>query len=422
MLISIITYGSTGDILPYISLGKALVDRGFDVRLIAHDQYRQAIEGCGMEYLRGFDDAKDLLATDEGKGLLKEKPIRSLIRLNDIISPYLMEIARNTLDAAKGSDAIVFSIMGGIVAHDIAEAMDVPAIGAYVMPLSPTSRMSNFMLPVNLPSILGIFNRLSFYLPMKTVALAFRKSVNRVRTKILGLPPFSMGQARVWDGGIPAEPTVYGISPSLFRRPSDWGDWTAITGYWFPLDDEGWSPEPSLKDFIESGERPIYIGFGSMGTDNPERTFDIVREALRLAGRRGIVAKGWDGMAGEATDDIYVSDFIPHGWLFGKVDGIVHHGGSGTTAQGFRAGVPQVITPFFADQYFWRRTVVEHGCGPLSKPHTALNPRGLASAIEKLPEYTDRAKEVSGAISTERGVENAVKFIERHLEKMIRIW
>jgi sterol 3beta-glucosyltransferase len=91
-----------------------------------------------------------------------------------------------------------------------------------------------------------------------------------------------------------------------------------------------------------------------------------VIDAVKKAGVRAIVSKGWSSRIAQVTTTkieyppcIYPLDSVPHDWLFPRVAGVVHHGGAGTTAAGLRAGVPTVIKPFFGDQFFWGDRVQE---------------------------------------------------------------
>lgn len=410
--ISIISYGSLGDIIPYIALGKGLKEAGFEVRIIAHESYRERVESLGMEFRCGCMEARDLLQSKEGMHWLTQKPIRSLRNLSDIIKPHLKDIAEQTLSAAYGSDMIVFSIIGGIVAHDIAEYLKIPAVGAFVAPLTPTKLMSNFLLPYELP--FNFLNKLSFTLPYKLISDAYIKVVNEVRTDVLKLKPLPKGQSHIWTGENSDQKVIYGISPNICPRPQDWGDWVKIAGYWFPDFEDDFVPDERLSDFIQSREKqPFYFGFGSMIKENAEETYHIIKKALKNSNARGVLSRGWGAIAGYDDDDIIVVDYVPHKWLFPKVTGVVHHGGAGTTAQAFRAGVPQVIAPFFADQYFWARRVFQLGCGPKALPQNTLTSEKLCNLIKTVKsniEYSKNAKRIANLITTEDGISKAVGF------------
>ena len=166
------------------------------------------------------------------------------------------------------------------------------------------------------------------------------------------------------------------------------------------------------------GEPPVYVGFGSMGFGkgaNERR--DAVLSALRVNGLRGIVATGWGGIApNEAgTDDVLVLEGAPHEWLFPRVAAVVHHGGSGSTAAGIRAGRPTLVVPFLGDQPFWGARVHALGIGPAPLPTRHLRTR-LADRLGDLvntASYASRADEVGAAVRAEVGLTAGVAALEQ---------
>ena len=169
-------------------------------------------------------------------------------------------------------------------------------------------------------------------------------------------------------------------------------------------------------DFLGAGSPPVYVGFGSVG--DPEtalQTTRLVMDALKRCGQRGILATGWNGMTAleNIPKEIFILESAPHDWLFPRMAAVVHHGGAGTTAAGLRAGVPSVIIPASNDQFAWARRVYELGVGAKPIPRQKLTAENLSAAIQfELTEPIKRAAgEMGTKISTERGVENAVKII-----------
>jgi sterol 3beta-glucosyltransferase len=192
-----------------------------------------------------------------------------------------------------------------------------------------------------------------------------------------------------------------------------------ITGYWFQDNLDEWHPSAELEAFLEKGERPIYVGFGSMAGRQPEHFAGIVLEALAQTGQRGVLATGWGGMnVMNIPKNVFVLDSAPHGWLFPRMSVVVHHGGAGTTAEGLRAGVPSVIVPFIVDQLFWGKRVRELGAGPEPIKAKRLTPDNLAEAIHRVttdPMMRQRADEIGITIRTEDGTGNAVNIVKQYL-------
>ena len=170
-------------------------------------------------------------------------------------------------------------------------------------------------------------------------------------------------------------------------------------------------------NFLEASSPPIYIGFGSMTTRKPEETTALVINALKQTNQRAILASGWGGLQkADLPESIFMIDSIPHSWLFPRVAAVVHHGGAGTTAAGFSAGVPSIVIPFFADQPYWGQRVADLGVGPAPIPRQKLTVDRLAQAIQIA--VTDkamrqRAVDIGSKIQREDGIARAVEIIQK---------
>jgi sterol 3beta-glucosyltransferase len=186
---------------------------------------------------------------------------------------------------------------------------------------------------------------------------------------------------------------------------------------------KGWTPPVDLVNFIKAGSKPVYIGFGSMNGGEAERTTKIVIEALATIKQRAVLLKGWGGLRAEdLPDTVHMVESVPHEWLFPQMSCIVHHGGAGTTAAAFRAGIPQVVVPHFADQPFWATRA--HKLGVASKPvyMNRLGALDLARAINSAvteKEMISRAESLGSKIRSEDGVARAVEIVNSYLEKGI---
>jgi sterol 3beta-glucosyltransferase len=181
----------------------------------------------------------------------------------------------------------------------------------------------------------------------------------------------------------------------------------------------GWAPPPELTAFLEAGDPPVYIGFGSMAGRRPQELASLAIEALAHSGQRGLLLTGWGGLRPESVPaNVLVVPSAPHSWLFPRMAAVVHHGGAGTTAEGLRAGVPTVVVPFVLDQPFWGARIKALGLGPQPIPRKSLTAERLADAITVA--VTDagirqRAQAVGLAVRGEDGVGGAVELVRRYL-------
>ena len=183
---------------------------------------------------------------------------------------------------------------------------------------------------------------------------------------------------------------------------------------------ERWVPWLRAADvLLDAGPAPAYVGFGSMGGSGGLERTKVILEALEKSGQRGLIASGWGGMkASELPPSVFMLESVPHDWLFPKVSVVVHHGGSGTTAAGLRAGKPTGICPFLGDQPFWGQLVYERGVGPQPIPQGKLTAARLAEAICIATQDTEmrgRAAALGQKICEEDGVARAVEVVNEIL-------
>jgi UDP:flavonoid glycosyltransferase YjiC (YdhE family) len=314
-------------------------------------------------------------------------------------------------EASRDADLLIYSglLMGGA---SIAEKLGIPCAPVFMIPSYPTRE-----LPVpqgELPDT-PFLNKAFYGLTLQSSWSMFRGAVNRFRKQQLGLPaaPPSYKQ---WLGD-PKTTVLLNYSQHVLPRPADWPDHIHVCGYWFLPTQPGWTPPAELMNFIDAGPKPIYIGFGSMADRNAESKTRIILDAIARTGQRAILAKGWGGLRlNELPENIFMVDAIPHDWLFERVSMVVHHGGAGTTAAGLRAGIPSVIVPHFADQFFWGRQVHKLGVGPQPIPIQKLTSEKLGNAIQTClidTSMQDCARQLSEKIRMENGLHQTQLLLER---------
>jgi sterol 3beta-glucosyltransferase len=415
MKILILTVGSRGDVQPYVALGSGLREAGHKVTLASLTAFAPLAQTCGLDFqpLRG--EFLELLQTPQGKAAIagKGNPL-ALLRQ---VQPMLRRILDDAL-AALGDAELVIYHPKAMAGYSLAERHGLPAILAMPIPIfSPTAAFPSPILPVaNLGPRL---NRLSHRLMISLSSASVRGLVNRWRKEQLGLGPL---RDELKLHGRPL-PRLYGYSPAVVPTPADWDASSVATGYWFLDRPTGWAPPDSLRDFLSAGPPPVYVGFGSMPSQDAARMTAIVLEALARAGQRGLLATGLGGLAASETpSSVYLLDEAPHDWLFPQMAAVVHHGGAGTTAAGLRAGVPGVICPFFGDQPFWGRRVATLGAGPQPIPQRRLTAEALRAAIEAAvgdPLMRARAAALGATIRAEHGVEQAVAWIHAHVAQPV---
>ncbi|WP_344588510.1 glycosyltransferase [Actinomadura vinacea] len=413
MRIVLVTNGSRGDTEPYAALGAGLRGRGHDVRLVASKTYAGLADDARIDFLPLDVDIPEQFGGTEGRRWLGAGggTIASVRGFRKFITPMAERFMAATREACADADAVLFSHTGAAAYH-AAEERGVPACAAEVLPRLPTGDYPSHLVPGR-RSLGRLGNRLSHTVANQMMWRMRRPGVNEWRTADLGLAPLPWlaGQARSMARD--RLPRLCGYSTAVVPRPRDWPRYAQITGYWFLDGVPERRPSDELARFVEAGPPPVYVGFGSMVMPDPAATAQTVRTALRRVGARGVLLG--DPAVVPSSDDLLVVDHAPHDWLFPRTRAVVHHGGAGTTAAGLRAGVPNVIFPFFADQPFWGARVHSLGAGPRPVPFKDLTADALEDAVERV--VTDRSMSSAAArigerIRAENGVQVACDLLE----------
>jgi sterol 3beta-glucosyltransferase len=366
-------------------------------------------------------DIRSLLASDAGRQLLAQRnPLVAVRQLHALAAPLLRQVMADIFDAADGADLILASTLAYPNAITASQVHHIPLILAGLQPFTPTTEFPTVLLaPLRhkFPGR-GLTYRLSHHAMYRMLQLTSAQLANRVRRELVGLPPLRYSDV---FGDLIAQqtPVIYGFSEHLLPRPADYAPSIEITGFWFLDREEGWQPSPDLEAFLADGAPPVYIGFGSMADREPEQAARIVIEALQRSGQRGILASGWAGLKAENLPaSVLRIDETPHDWLFPHVAAVVHHGGVGTVAAALRAGVPQIVVPFSADQPLWAELVYRRGVGPQPIARRRLTAARLADAIGAVHADTQihaSTARLASALRAEDGVGRAINAVNRIL-------
>lgn len=412
--ITLTTYGTRGDVQPFVALGLGLQRAGHSVRLAAPQAFESFVTRAGLSFVPLAGDPQTLSrALVDSAGRNPWRIYRELYR-------QAMPLAKDVFDSlaalCRDTDLLIHSFLLMVGAHSVARHMGVLDVSAQLLPLfGPTGAFSSPMFPglTRGPAL----NRLTHMFFAQAFWWGNRVGYWQLRRQYSHLLP-----ALHWpfaENGRSATPLLYGFSRHVVSPPAEWQGRAHVTGYWFLGAEAEWQPPVALMRFLESGPPPVCIGFSSVVTRDAQRLSDITLAALRRTGQRGVILGGWGGVGrlspalGERPFAHFI-DSAPHDWLFPRVAMVVHHGGAGTTAAGLRAGVPNIITPFTTDQPFWAWRVEQLGVGPKAIPQSALSADNLAAAIDRALHDSDmryRAAQLGEKIRAEDGVTEAVQRI-----------
>jgi len=412
--LTLLAYGSRGDVQPYVALGAGLRRAGHEVRLAAPAMFESLVAGHGLEFAPLAGDPAQLVQ----QAVERAGTGATLLGLARVVLEHALPIAaqvmRGCMAACQGSDAIVHSLLLTTAGYEIARLLGVPDFSALIFPaFAPTGAFPNQGMPA-LP--LGpVYNRLTHRFFSALYWHGGRLGYYWVRHRHPELPrlttwPFDPRNEQV-------TPILYGFSPQVIPRPPDWGAHVHVTGYWFLDAAPGWHPPPALVEFLASGPPPVFVGFGSTISRDVGDLAEIALAALANTGQRGLLLSGWGGLApADLPANVFPIEEAPFAWLFPRMTAVVHHGGVGTTADALRAGVPSIVIPFTADQPYWGRRIQQLGVGPAPIDHRQLTAGRLAESIRIAT--TDealrrRAADLGARLRAEDGVTRAVEIVER---------
>ena len=421
MRIAIIAIGSEGDVRPFTALGSGFRHAGHEVVLVTHATYERLARSSGLDFAEVSGNPLEIIRGGAGQAWLESTTSSGLFirRLFELARSIIDDLTRDMIAGARGSEALVYSLPLSIMGVTVAEALGIPSIPASLYPLHPSRAFPSILAP-SLPIRVGPTNYASAALIARIFWFFFRSYQNRLRREELDLRPLGLSLP-LRDAARGRALHLNGYSPSVVPRPHDWPETLEPCGYWF-LDAPEWQPPSELQAFLDAGEPPLYVGFGSMPDGDASRVTLSVLDALKRTGRRAILALGWGGLdAAGLPDWVYPIRFVPHDWLFPRVEAAIYHGGAGTTAVALRSGIPSIIAPVFADQFYWGKLVYDRGLGAKPIPRKRLSAELLARALDAVVGNSSmhaRCREMAARISAEDGVGTAVRKAEGYLRSM----
>lgn len=435
--ILILTEGTRGDCQPYISLALALQAKGHNVVLQAPENHESFVTDHGVSFL-GYPGRYDeiILRDDIQKSMTTGKAGDFITANGNVEQEYYTRRVDAVFEACKdGMDLIICNILTMHQAQTVSEARKIALLSAPLQPVSP-SRLEAMFLVTDKPFKLKWMNWATWNMVGNMIWKKKESFVNANRAEH-GLPPltghpFQVMLEKKYN-------CIYGYSASLCPPPADWATLhpnTRVCGNWFlnAGQSQSWNPPEALSTFLAAGERPVYMGWGSMTRNNPRAMTKLAVKALMKTGQRGVLCRGWAKLGAEHLDpnhkrydemmayidqNILFIDGAPHDWLLPQCAAAVHHGGAGTTAAGLRSGCPTIVVPFFVDQFYYGATIQRLGAGKRGPSIYKIKSRQLAKLLLEVtskPSYAT-ASAAAGRVleEDENGLNNAVEFAEHVL-------
>ncbi len=404
------TFGSYGDLNPFLALGLELKRRGHGATIATAEGYRADVERAGL----GFAPVRpDMDKTDLALFARAMHPAKgSEVVVREIVMPHVRESYADLERAADGHDLLVSHVLT-YAAPILAQKKKLKWLSTSLQPLG---FFSYYDPPVVAPAPwLGALRPLGpfFHKPllalMKKVSYPWGDEARKLRAE-LGMDP---GLDPIFEGQYSPYGTLALYSSLFGPAQPDWPDHVTHCGFPFLDQDIGGKPlDPDLGGFLNSGPAPVVFTLGSAAVMVAGDFYRHAAEAAKAAGVRAVLLAGPAADQIPPSEGLFVAVSAPYHTLFPRCAAVVHSGGIGTTGQALRAGIPQLVVPHAHDQFDNAARVKRLGCGHVT------NANRLASALRRLiadRKSHHRAAAVGKAIRTENGVKTACDLIEKTL-------
>jgi UDP:flavonoid glycosyltransferase YjiC (YdhE family) len=415
--IGIQTWGSEGDIRPFLALGAALAGRGHEVELLYTEIGERRYEAVAASL--GFTAtavASPVIADPDRVFEIGLKVINTRNQLQQglTISRELLEpIAGPAYEAglalARRSDLFVHHF----ILHPARAAADKAGTPQITVTFAHMLTPSRFIHPPETPRLGEWANALEWKIAAFALNRTLLKDANRFRTR-LGLKPFADLMRDGWPSHLL---NLLASSPAfLDPRPADWPAWHQQCGFLELPSHQHESVSPEVEAFLAGGPAPVFMGFGSLmptSGDHLETTLSTLEEAAKIAGCRAIVQAEVER---PPTDRILFVRRTPHKLVFPRCAAVVHHCGAGTTHTTLGAGTPSIPVPHVSDQFAWSEELRRLGAAPKMLRRTAWTAAKLASRISEVvnnPKMKQAAMAMSARMRHDNGPETAARLIEK---------
>lgn len=420
MNIGIFTYGTRGDLQPYIALALGLIEKGHNVTLSATEDFKPFVEGFGVPFQALWGNAETMMNSKEGQRILQtENSIKLMKYYFNVLHDNREPLRKSYYQAISKIDFIIANAMTLPIVSAIAEKQQKKVALTYFMPpVVPTTKfpLGDFDF-FNFPW----YNKLTYKIAHSFFWKFTKRDTNEYRRE-LGLPELNENLITYIDKQKTLD--LYCLSQTLISQPNDWESHHKITGFInIPklkrethfLD----QTTSELSEWLSKGEKPIYIGFGSNGVGKTEKITKILTEVLEKTTHRILFCTGWSHFENlPKHENLFVTKYVNHETILPYCKLGVFHGGAGTMATMLRHYLPIIIISFYTDQPTWGKIIEKKQLG-VHIPVQSITYDKLISAINNAQSEKIKKNviEIGQQINNENGLENAINEIEKYFNE-----
>jgi sterol 3beta-glucosyltransferase len=413
MKIGIQTWGSNGDIRPMLALADGLKKAGHSVTLVAssidNHSYHEICEQLEISY-RQVPEFIDFDMQGFAQRSFRMNALQWLrALLDEAFFPYEQTLYQAAQQLVADNDAVI--------GHHFLYPLKLAALQQqkpfFSVTLCHAAIPNPAVAPFSFPDLGSHINKLSWRLLDRVFNWALKKPLTRLWLEAGQTPPANVLTELLTSQQL----NLIAVDPWFCRSFDNLQPYHQVCGFLnLTEDNRHWAIPAKLAEFLDAGEAPVYMTFGSLQQAVPDWSMELFLEAVNLAGCRAIIQTSSEHYPdGSQTGQVYFIGRHPHQPLFKRCAAIVHHGGAGTTHAATLSGCPSVVVPFMDEQLFWAGQLQLLGLAGKPLPAKKVTAIALSKGIRTVLESTslqDNARQASRAMQSHDGVARAVQLLE----------
>jgi len=400
-------YGSAGDINPFVALAIVLRHRGHDVLFAVEDTFRPMLTTVGFDVHVLPGDSATMLAPYAREMTNGADPTTAIkLLVNKRLLPTLHPTVTSLLEACAGADMLVNTVLQ-FAASFVADMTGIRWASVALTPLNvPAASIESYALPAWLPNALRPLANRGIWAVGRSI---YRKladaPINEIRAEY-GLPA---RRDLLFTGNLSSQLTSVAVSPTFMPPAREWPSSVRMTGFCFWDTPGNWTEPAELTDFLNTPQPVVAVSSGSsaaMAVDVFTSFYQTSIDAiLHNGGHALIIGAAPDSLPEPLPGNVLAVPFAPFSYVYPRCATVIHHGGIGTTAQALRAGVPMLIVPWGADQFFTGAQIARISAGRtvLRSDYTPLHAHAAIQALLHDTTYHQHAQAISARLMLEDG-------------------
>lgn len=425
MRIGIQAWGSRGDIMPMLALGKGLLRDGHNVSVaitsIDNTDYSETVQRHALKVryvCTPVIESESELAHIQDAIIAQPNPLKQArMILETLFEPAADPMFWEAKRLCQENDLVI----GHFFHYPLRIAAEMEERPYASIMLAHNAIPSRFIPPSGLPALGRTMNRVWWWLRRTFLNKKLKPVVDHLRTA-QDLAPATDLIDDVWTS---PHLNLIAVSQMLCSRQNDWGTQHRVCGeFVLPSASKNeYLLDPDLTAFIHAGSPPVYVSFGSVmptGASARKETIDILVQAAQRSSCRMIIqALPWRDCETAPTDSVHFVGATPHDKVFPLCAAVVHHGGAGTVHTTLRAGIPSVVVAHIDEQHFWGRELKRIGVAPNVLMKRNWNAKTLAKRITQALNDThmrEQARRAASSMRTENGISKAAAEISMYFD------